>query len=483
MDDTPADSNTPSSEFITDNHASPCSSLMQLPMKLTDLNRDGGIGANCLLIEWGNFRFVVDCGFHPKKAGRPALPDFDSLRGLQIDFLILTHCHLDHLGALPIFCRENPFTEVFLSLPSAHLAGRMMRNSVNVMKRQREELGLPELPLFTRTDIDLAESLFHPLAFERSRIIEKENDGIEITLFSAGHVPGAASVLLQQKHETLFLTGDVLFDDQVILPRASLPEIEVDVLITETTHGARPKPEGRTREGEIERFLETVDQTVERGGNVLIPVFALGRMQEIASILHRHLKAGHLIDVPIYGAGLGMDIANYFDELARRGGHVNFRLRILRDLRVRALPRELRPGVLPSGPGIYLVSSGMMVENTPSYKIAASFLPDPDSTICFVGYCDEDTPGAKIQAVRPGDNFTFEALDYVATRRARIERFDLSGHASREELLDLALRMNPRAVVLTHGDPEARAWFESELYESVLECQVYDPPPLETIEI
>ncbi|MGF1531737.1 MAG: MBL fold metallo-hydrolase [Puniceicoccaceae bacterium] len=452
-------------------------------MTITDLNRLGGIGSNCLLIEWDKFRFVVDCGLHPKVVGSEALPEFSLLRNLQIDFLVLTHCHLDHLGALPVFCRNNPFTEIILSHPSATLAGRMMRNSVNVMKRQREELGLNDLPLYTHGDIDLTESLFHPIAYERPRLIEKDGSAMEVSFYRSGHIPGAASVLMKQGHRSLLITGDVLFEDQEILPGARLPDGEVDVLVTETTHGAKPTDPDITREGEVERLLKTIDETLEAGGNVLLPVFALGRMQEICAILNRHRKAGNLERIPIFAAGLGMDIANYFDELSRRGGHVNFRLRTLNELKVRPLPRDLAPGALPNGPGIYIVSSGMMVENTPSYRVAASLLSDPDATICFVGYCDPDTPGAKLQQVAQEENFLFETLDYITPKRAKVERFDLSGHASRDQLLNMILRYNPRSVVLTHGDEAARAWFEQELYSSVLDCKVIDPQPLQPIQL
>ena len=86
-------------------------------MKLIDLNRDGGIGANCLVVQFGDLRVMIDCGLHPKKTGRGATPDLTSIRGQALDLIIITHCHLDHIGSLPVAMREHPNTPVIMTVP------------------------------------------------------------------------------------------------------------------------------------------------------------------------------------------------------------------------------------------------------------------------------------------------------------------------------------------------------------------------------
>ena len=120
----------------------------------------------------------------------------------------------------------------------------------------------------------------------------------------------------------------------------------------------------------------------------------------------------------------------------------------------------------------------MMVEHTPSYKVAASLLPHANNGLCFVGYCDGDTPGGKLLASRDEGSFFFETLDYLAPIRASIEQFDLSGHADREQLAEYATQSRARSIVLTHGDPDARAWFQTTLNQSISEGTVLDPVPL-----
>jgi Cft2 family RNA processing exonuclease len=448
-------------------------------MKLTDLNRDGGIGANCLLIELGDFTFVIDSGLNPKKVGRETTPDFTTLRDRNLDFVILTHCHLDHLGSLPILLRHHPETRVLTSIPNTILAPRMLRNSVNVMKRQREEHGISEYPLFTHSEVDRLKARFFSMSFGHPRRVDLDTDEIEITLFPAGHVAGAAGVQIIHKHRAIFFTGDVLFDDQRILPGARFPRQHFDTVITETTRGASPAIAGKSRHEEVERLLQIINNTIHRGGSVLIPVFALGRSQEVLTILNDARQAGHLVECSVFGGGLGMDLANYLDQIAHKTGLVRFNRGILKQLGVRPCPRQIKPGKEPQEPGIYVLSSGMMAENTPSYGLAASLLGHHHNAVCFVGYCDPDTPGGKLLATKSGDRFLFETLNYQCPVRAEIERFELSGHADREELLEFALQAEPRAVVLTHGDPEARAWFLESMASQSPEIKIVNPIPLE----
>lgn len=450
-------------------------------MRLTDLNRDGGIGANCLHVEIGSFRLIVDAGLHPKHVGLRATPDLSAIPHGSTDFIVLTHCHLDHLGSLPLAMREQSQASVLMSIPSRMLAARMLHNSVNVMKRQRDELGLADYPLFQHSDIDRCEAAFAPVPFRQPRNLRSNHDGdsLEFTLFPAGHIAGAAGVRLVHKHRRIFFTGDVQFGAQRTLPGADFPTEKVDTLVMETTRGGTERRAADERESEIERLLDTIGQTLARNGSILIPVFALGRMQELLTILHTAAKQRRIPQSPIFCGGLGVDLASYLDEISRKTGLVNFRQKILKELKVRTIP-EFRPGRPPGERGIYLLSSGMLVGNTPSYACAASLLADNASTIAFVGYCDPDTPGGQLLATSHGDTFLFDKLDYTCPVRARIERFEMSGHADRDELVDFAVSLDPRAIVLTHGDPDSRAWFIDQFAERLPSTSVLDPKPLQT---
>lgn len=446
-------------------------------MKLTDLNRDGGIGSNSLFIQIADLNILVDCGLNPKQVGRRATPDLAAIRGIRLDLILITHCHLDHIGSLPLVMREHPDAPVLMTTSSRIIIERMLHNSASVMVRQKESDNIPEYPLFTHEEIDRIARRFVTLPYGHAKKFHGRKDDIDIILHPAGHIAGACGIELRHKHRAIFFTGDVLFESQRTLPGAKFPTGHFDTLILETTRGNTERPPGKERVHEVARLITSINDTIQRGGSFLLPVFALGRMQEILAIFHDARKFGKLVDCPIYASGLGMALADFFDEIARKTRHVTFSRSLLKDLKLLPLPRVLKPGEDPQQNALYVISSGMLVERTPSYTLASGLVGHARNTVGFVGYCDPDTPGGKLLATKPGDVFLFETAHVKAKIKARIERFELSGHADREELLEFAVQAAPRSLILTHGDPDARAWFARELPTRLPKTKILDPIP------
>jgi len=453
-------------------------------MKLIDLNREGGIGANCLLLELAGLRILVDCGLNPKQVGRAATPDLARLRELPLDLIIITHCHLDHIGSLPVVMREHPSAPVLMTSSSRLLIERMLRNSASVMKRQEEEENIPDYPLFSHAEIERLRGRMSGLPFGHAkRFRGRSGDEVELIFHPAGHVAGAAGVELVHKHRHIFITGDVLFEDQRIVPGAKFPSGHFDTLIMETTRGATDSADSAPRGEEFARLVKSINETIQRGGSFLIPIFALGRMQEILTVISDARKFDRLIDCPIYASGLGMDLVDYFDEVSRKTRHIQFNRSIIKDLQLQPLPRKLEAGKDPQQNALYIISSGMMVEKTPSNTLASGLLGHARNTIGFVGYCDPDTPGGQLLATRPGDSFLFEKAGVKTKVKARVERFELSGHADRDHLLQFAVQAAPRAIVLTHGDQAARDWFAQQFAEQLPNTKVLDPTPGEEYQV
>jgi len=452
-------------------------------MQLTDLNRHGEIGANSMFVQLGSFNILIDSGLNPKKLGYDALPDFEPIEHINLDLIVLTHCHLDHLGSMPLVTAHNPKTPVITAAPNVTLAPRMLRNSINVMKRQREEHGIAELPLFLHRDVAQFTKQLTIQRFERGEIYTKGKEKIEVILHPAGHVAGAAAVELIYNQRRIVFSGDVLFDAQRTLPGAHLPKGPIETLILETTRGAKGRESGKSRASEVDKLIDQISAILERGGSCLIPVFALGRMQELFKIIYEARSFGRLPECPIHAAGLGMAICEYFDKIRKQTQLIDFDIKMLEKMDVRSVDLNMRPGRDLPHKGIYLVSSGMMVEHTPSYKLAASLLPHPNNGLCFVGYCDPDTPGGQLIEGRDEATFFFDALDYSAPIRASIDQFDLSGHADRSELLEYAEQTEARTIVLTHGDQGARDWFNQALTASLPNTRILDPKPLQEYEI
>lgn len=447
-------------------------------MFFKDLNPECDIGANCHYVKLGPFSMVIDAGMSPREVGLAALPNFSEIPPHSLDFIVATHCHLDHIGSIPILMRDHPQARLLVTPQSRVIMPILLENSYVVMKHQRRELGIKEYPLFEKSEIEGLGEHFFEMRYGLRRTFRKGEESIAIEFFDAGHVVGAGGVLLEYKHRKIFFTGDVLFRRQKILLGGKWPEEKIDTLVMETTRGSTERVEQKQIEFEIERLLLTIQYTLQRKGSVLIPTFALGRTQEVLTILQEAVKAKKIDKkVPIICSGLGLALMDTFDEISQKHPSLLFRKSVLKDLGVISLSKTkyFKPGDEPEKPTIFVISSGMMVENTPSYNIAACLLGNAKNSICFVGYCDPETPGGQLLSAASGGNFLFSTLGYSTPIRAAIERFDLSGHADREELLQAAIRLDPRAIVLTHGSEESRNWFLDEFTYGAPQIQVLSP--------
>ncbi|MCD8299008.1 MAG: MBL fold metallo-hydrolase [Opitutae bacterium] len=447
-------------------------------MRITDLNRDRDIGSNCILMEIGSFRILVDCGIHPKKLGREALPDLAKIRDLSIDFIILTHCHLDHLGGIPVVLREHPTARILCSPASRLIAKRILRNSISVMTRQREEKNILEYPFYTYSELDRVEAALTAIPLKTPKTFHENDDEITFTFFPAGHVAGAIGAMIEYRHRKIFVTGDVSFNDLETVDGADFPREKIDTIIMETTRGATEIDEDLTRASEVERLVGDVASTLAAGGSVLIPAFAFGRMQDLIHILLKAKNSGAIPkEIPVFCTGLGMDLADYFDTMSRKTRDVRFQRAMVKDLGIQTLKTWEEPGTDVPVQGIYLVSSGMLVEQTPAWHIAANMLEYAHNLIAFVGYCDPDTPGGRLLTRTSVDELRFAQLNYIARVRAAVGHYNLSGHTTRERMLEFLDTVEPRLVVLTHGDPEAREWYLDELAIRFPKTKVVDPVP------
>ena len=170
--------------------------------------------------------------------------------------------------------------------------------------------------------------------------------------------------MLRARDETLFYTGDVSFRDQTILKGARFEDVKADVLITETTRGNRELASGFTREGEIERLAAAIANVITRKGCVLIPVFALGRTQEILALLALLMRAGKLPRQPIYIGGLGRVFTEIYDLQAHRAHRQHSNLRLTEALNLIVLDRGQLEQMKLTGGRIFVLTAGMMSENT-----------------------------------------------------------------------------------------------------------------------
>lgn len=452
-------------------------------MRIINLNPDVNIGASAWFVDVEGNRLLMDAGTHPKREGRASLPMYSVVAGEEVDAIAISHCHHDHVGSLPVAVRHFPRAHVLLTELSYFLVERVLHNSVNVMTRQRDELGIKEYPLFSHDEVDDIASLFQ--GFKYNRQIEwaayhKTRAGSfspTLEFYDAGHALGSAGILVCGQRETLFYTGDVCFHDQTILKAARFEDVKADVLIMETTRGNRDVPPGFSRQAEMDRLAKSIDEVIQRGGSVLIPVFALGRTQEILAMLALEMRAGNLRRQPIFIGGLGRVFTEIYDLEAHRAHRQHQNLRLTEALNLQVLEKTQTENMRLGGGRIFVVTAGMMSEKTAAHDLALRFIGDERHAIFFVGYADPDTPGGRLKAARPGETFVFSASGGEVTRRCQVEDFDLTAHADRDHLVDFVGRVEPRVVFLGHGEEDSRRWFEDRIRSRFPKIKIFQPQP------
>src|ERR1043165_2087368 len=458
-------------------------------MRIINLNPDTDFGASAWFVGIEGHRLLMDAGIHPKREGHQALPKFDLVKDEEVDAIAISHCHHDHVGSLPVAVRYFPRAHVLMTELSYFLVERVLHNSVNVMKRQRDELGIREYPLFNHDEVDEIAPLFQGFRYNREvdwAAFRKAQAGFAsptLEFFDAGHALGAAGIMVRAEKETLFYTGDVCFHDQTILKSARFEDVKADVLIMETTRGNRVLPAGFSRENEIESLSQAIQRVLARKGSILIPTFALGRTQEILALLAVLMSEGKVERQPIYIGGLGRVFTEIYDLESHRTHRQHSYLQLHEALNLIVLDKNQAENMRLSGPRIFVLTAGMMGEHTAAHDVALRMIGDERHAIFFVGYADPDTPGGRLKASQLGDAFLFSGAGGEVTRRCEMDIFDLTAHANREELLNFVGQVEPRAILLGHGEEDSKQWFEEQIHARLPKIKVIQPKPGESFDV
>ena len=426
---------------------------------------------------------------HPKLTGEDALPNFKAIGDREVEAILMSHAHQDHIGTLPVAMRRFARARVFMTEATTEVGSVLLHNSVNVMTRQREEIGEMSYPLFTHREIDRASKRWRwcpmrqriSITGERATPAEKET--LTFEFFDAGHVLGSTAVMLRGERKTVFYTGDVNFDDQTIMQAAALPEEKPDVLIMECTRGDHAKPEGWTRAGEEQRLAEALAAAFERDACVLIPVFALGKTQEVLAMLYKFRHQRLLPEFPIYIGGLSSKFTDIYDRRTHTSRRQLPRLKLMREVAPFILNDKTVRDTAARGGRVYVLSSGMMIPKTLSNIFARRIIENPQHSIFFVGYANPESPAGILRDTGQGGEVALDPDKPSQRVRCNIEQFQFSAHATRESLISYAKKISPKKIVLVHGDPPAVEWMRATLSNELSRSEVIVPTPGVEVEL
>jgi Cft2 family RNA processing exonuclease len=417
---------------------------------VTPLGAARGIGASCFRVQIGPYEIVMDAGTRPK--GSDPLPAFELLE--RPNLMLVTHAHLDHIGALPIFHRDFPDVPMICTHGTRAIAHVMLTDGLKVQTAQQKEGNEDFGQVFSADDLD--RTLFtlqtQPVGVDFSPL-----PGLTIRFIHAGHIVGAACIYMKYGNRSILYTGDYNTTSSRTAEGLKLADLpEADILITESTYGADTHPSRRSQESDL---IKAIVEVVAAGGNVLIPAFALGRAQEIILAI-RTSALFHSVNVPVYVDGLVREVTDLFqNQLELLPAAVkNFAKTQSPFFSEKSSPRIISIGsqkerpLAIAHPSVVIASSGMLTGGA-SIGYAKILLERENAAVFISGYTDEESPGRFLQSLEPGSEIELDGTPL--TVRAKIQRFNLSAHADRVGITQVIHRVNPQHLILIHGSKSA----------------------------
>ncbi len=436
-------------------------------MKLTFLGAAHEVTGSCTLLEACGKNILIDCGLEQgadiyENCELPIIPG-------EIDAVCLTHAHIDHSGKIPALVAGGYTGKVYSTVATHRLCNIMMRDSAHIQEfeaqwrnRKAKRSGAQEyVPLYTVADAEKTLKLFS--SFDYGKTVEIF-EGVKITFYDAGHLLGSSSILFEINEngdtKKLLFSGDLGNTDRPLINDPALPP-EADYVVIESTYGDRHHGE---RPDYVQQLSRIMNDTFERGGNLVIPSFAVGRTQELLYLIRiikeRQLIKGHsnfavYVDSPlaaeatnIYSSGL----VDYYDsetlELLQKGiDPIRFD-----GLKLSVTSDDSKLINFDNSPKVIISASGMCEAGRIRHHLKHN-LWRGDSTVLFVGYQAEGTLGRKL--VEGAASVTLFGEEVAVN--AKIECLaGISGHADKNMLLDWlsCIKDSVKTVFVNHGNDD-----------------------------
>ncbi len=451
-------------------------------MELTFLGATGTVTGSKYLLNSGSKRILIDCGlFQGLKQLR--LKNWAKLpiNPKDVDAVVLTHAHIDHTGYLPLFVKNGFSGKVYCSEATRDLCEILLPDSAHLQEEEAEYANRrgfskhhPALPLYTKEDAQRALELLTPVDFEQDVDL---GDGLTVRFSPNGHILGSAFVRIHNQKTSILFSGDIGRPNDILM-KAPVRIKQADYLVVESTYGNRLHDLGDPQV----KLAAVINQTAKRKGVVVIPVFAVGRAQELLYYIHLLKSSGAIPDVPVYlNSPMAVDATEIFHN--HRGEH---RLTpeqcsaLCHTAHMVNSVEESKRLNETKGPMIILSASGMASGGRVVHHLKA-FAPNPNNTILFVGFQAAGTRGAAMLA---GVESIKIHGEYVPVR-ANVEYIsNLSAHADYSEILDWlrGFETPPKKTFITHGEPIAADAMRIHIEEE-LHWQVIVPDYLETVSL
>ena len=465
-------------------------------LKATALGGYREVGRSSLLLETPHSKIILDCGLSPEPAIRglnandgsdinKAFPYLDSanLSINELDAVVLTHAHMDHIGFVPYLFKFGYEGPVYCTPPTRDMAALLLNDYLKLSARAGGT------PLYGEKDI--RKMLTHMITRDYGEVTNI-TDELKLTYHNAGHILGSATVHLHvgEGMYNIVHTGDMKYGFTRLYDPANTKYPRIDSLFIESTYGGNN--DITKNRGDAEReLMEVIKKTVQRGGKVIVPLFAVGRAQEMQLVLENYMmnKPEYKMDAPVYLDGMILEASamhTTYPEYLKE----SLRNRILNnrspfESEIFEIIKGERESIFEKGAGVILASGGMM-NGGASLEYFKRLADDPKNTIIFVGYNSSNSLGRRIQnglkeVPLPDENGKLVPVK-INLEVATVEGF--SGHSDRHQLIQFVenLRPRPKSIFTMHGE-ESKCEDLARSLGRILHCDARAPMNLDSIRL
>ena len=425
-------------------------------VRITGLGGYREVGRSCSILNTSLSKVVIDCGLNPSSTGGYApylnAPELTPIE--SIDCVVLTHAHLDHSGMVPWLFKMGYDGPVYCTEPTLNLMALLQLDNIKITGGEGKN------QMYSSENIK--NEIKHCITVKYGETTDISSD-MKMTMYNAGHIIGSSMVhfnIGEGLYNVLF-SGDFKYERTMLFNRANKRYPRVEAMVMESTYGAREDMQP-TREGAVEKLVEVVRNTAKRGGKTIVPVFSVGRSQEVMLVLEEAVRNGSLDKINIYLDGMIWEATAIHTAYPE---YLNNELRdrifeennpFLSEIFVRVDSREMRNQILISSePCIVLATAGMM-NGGPVLEYFKYWASDARNSLIFVGYQAEGTMGKKIQrGLKEIPLSEIGGRPIITKVEMAIENADgFSGHSDRRQLLNYVrdISSKPNRIILNHGD-------------------------------
>uniref|UniRef100_A0A8D1SVU4 Integrator complex subunit 11 n=1 Tax=Sus scrofa TaxID=9823 RepID=A0A8D1SVU4_PIG len=441
-------------------------------IRVTPLGAGQDVGRSCILVSIGGKNVMLDCGMHMGFSDDRRFPDFSYItrHGRLTDFLdcvIISHFHLDHCGALPYFSEMVGYDgPIYMTQPTQAICPILLEDYRKIAVDKKGEANF-----FTSQMIK--DCMKKAVAVHLHQTVQVD-DELEIKAYYAGHVLGAAMFQIKVGSESVVYTGDYNMTPDRHLGAAWIDKCRPNLLITESTYATTIRDSKRCRERD---FLKKVHETVERGGKVLIPVFALGRAQELCILLETFWERMDL-KAPIYFSTGLTEKANHYYKLfipwTNQKIRKTFVQRNMFEFKhIKAFDRAFADS---PGPMVVFATPGMLHAGQ-SLQIFRKWAGNEKNMVIMPGYCVQGTVGHKILS---GQRKLELEGRQVLEVKMQVEYMSFSAHADAKGIMQLVGQAEPENVLLVHGEAKKMEFLKQKI-EQEFRLSCYMPANGETV--